>query len=176
MSTAENIELTKSYITKALFSLMESAPYEEISISDIAKKAGVGRATLYRHFKTKEDIVREYFEAETAAFIKAIPQSPSTLDDFYEMIFTSFSQLRQEKKAFQLLIAAHMESYYLEFLNRMLTENYSKVGDAALPYTAYHVAGSLCNVSLEWVRRDCAESVRQITDAYFKLLLPILPQ
>ena len=176
MSTAENIELTKSYITKALFALMESAPYEEIPISDIAKKAGVGRATFYRHFKTKEDIVREYFEAEVAAFQRALPKAPETADDYYEMLFTSFSQLKQEKRAFQMLLAAHMESFYLDYMNRMLALNYEKVSGDSFPFTAYHIAGSICNISLEWVRRDCAESVRQITDEYFKLLLPILPQ
>lgn len=175
MSTQENIELTRRYITEALFALMEQTPYEKISISDITKKAGVGRATFYRHFKTKDEIVREYFESKTAAFLKSAPNTPTCADDYYEMIFTSFAQLKQQKKAFQRLMDAHMEGYYLDYMNRKLVLNFSKVESDAFSYVPYHVAGSICNVSLEWIRRDCAESVKQITDTYFHLLLPQLP-
>ena len=172
MSTAENIEMSKSYITDALFSLMEEAPYDNISISDICKKAGVGRATFYRHFKTKEEVVKEYFVAKTATFLKAVPGEPNRRDDYYEIVFTAFSQLKQEKKAFQRLIEAHLESFYLDYMNRMLVLNFSQQAYTDFHYTAYHLAGSLCNVSLEWVRRDCAESVKYMTDSYFELLFP----
>lgn len=172
MSTAENIELTKSYITGALFSLMEETPYEEISISDIAKKAGVGRATFYRHFKAKDDIVRDYFVAETNTLLKSVPHEPVSRDDYYEVIFTAFSQLKQEKKVFQRLIDAHLETFYLEYMNRMLTLNFAQNGFSDFSYAPYHAAGSLCNVSLAWVKRDCAESVKHMADEYFGLLFP----
>ena len=29
-----------------------------VTLSEVAKRAGVGRATLYRHFKTREDLIR----------------------------------------------------------------------------------------------------------------------
>ncbi len=50
-------EYTKHYIVQALFKLMGSYAYEKISVTDIAEKAGVGRATFYRYFKRKEDVI-----------------------------------------------------------------------------------------------------------------------
>ena len=50
-------EYTRYYIVQALFKLMASYEYEKISVTDIAEKAGVGRATFYRYFKRKEDII-----------------------------------------------------------------------------------------------------------------------
>lgn len=176
MSTAENTELTKSYITEALFSLMKQTPFEEISVSDITKKAGVGRATFYRHFKTKEDVVREYFVSETSTFLKSIPHNPTGPDDLYEIVFTAFSQLRQEKTVFQRLIDAHMEAFYYDYMNRMLVQNFKTNGYSDFAYAPYHVAGSLCNVSLAWVKRDCAESVKYMADAYCRLLFPVIKQ
>lgn len=170
MSTKENIELTKFYITDALFYLMEETSYEKISISDIAKKAGVGRATFYRHFKTKDDIVREYFVIKSKAFSQAIAQTPSNSDDYYENIFTAFSLLKKEKRAFQCLLAAHMESFYLDYVNKMMADHFAANGYSALHYMPYHIAGSLCNISLEWVRRDCEESVKAMADEFFAVL------
>lgn len=170
MSTAENIELTKSYITEALFALMEKKPYDSISVSDIVKKAGIGRATFYRYYKAKEDIIREYFVLETSAFVRSVPQDPQNIDDFYEIIFTAFSLLKQEKIAFRRLIDAHMESFYYEYMNRMLVLNFSQNRYSDFFYAPYHIAGSLCNVSIAWVKRDCQESVKQMADAYCKYL------
>ena len=44
-------DYTRHYIITALFKLMSDYDYGEISVTDIAKKAGVGRATFYRYFK-----------------------------------------------------------------------------------------------------------------------------
>ncbi len=59
-------EYTRHYIVQALFKLMSEYNYEKISVKDIAEKAGVGRATFYRHFKRKEDIILFYFEHYTS--------------------------------------------------------------------------------------------------------------
>ena len=176
MSTKENIDLTKSYITSALFCLMNKKPYEEIAISDITKKAGVGRATFYRHFKTKDDIVREYFVARTNDFLQDISLISDNPDDIYENIFTAFSHLKKEKDTFKCLLAAHMGSYYLDYVNDMLSKNWENTRYPSSPYLPYHIAGSLCNISLEWIRRDCKESVKAMADEYFAILFPVSPK
>ena len=53
-------EYTRYYIVQALFKLMSSYEYNKISVTEIAEKAGVGRATFYRYFKRKEDIIVYY--------------------------------------------------------------------------------------------------------------------
>ena len=62
-------EYTKHYIVQALFKLMSGFSYDKISVTDIAEKAGVGRATFYRYFKRKEDVILYYFEHNTKVFI-----------------------------------------------------------------------------------------------------------
>ena len=48
------------YIIDSLFALMKKKKYEDISITDITNKAGVGRVSFYRNFNTKEDIIRAW--------------------------------------------------------------------------------------------------------------------
>lgn len=168
MKKEENIEISKSYIATALFELMEENDYEAISISDIAKKAGVSRATFYRHFDTKDQIVRDYFISETNTFLKNVKGDLLHSDDLYEMLFTSFSQLKQQKKIFQRLMDAHMEEVYLNYLNEMLRMNFAS--EKKFRYLSECLSGSLYNMSLEWVKNDCRESVKYMTDGYFKIL------
>ena len=47
-------DYTRHYIITALFKLMSDYDYSEISVTDIAKKAGVGRALFIDILKRKK--------------------------------------------------------------------------------------------------------------------------
>ena len=49
------------YVAQALVLLLGEKPYAKISVKEIAERAGVNRATYYRHFETKDDVVRHYY-------------------------------------------------------------------------------------------------------------------
>lgn len=48
------------HITAALLELLREKPMEDISISELCEYAGIGRASFYRNFNSKEDILRAY--------------------------------------------------------------------------------------------------------------------
>ena len=48
------------HITDALLKLLREKPMEEISISELCEQAGIGRASFYRNFNSREDILRAY--------------------------------------------------------------------------------------------------------------------
>lgn len=62
-------DYTRHYIIQALFRLMNEYRYDKISVTDIAQKAGVGRATFCRYFKSKEDVILFYFEYNKTKFV-----------------------------------------------------------------------------------------------------------
>jgi len=54
------VERTKSWIFDALMLLMDEKPYDKITVSDIAEKAGVARPTFYRNFDDKDEVIMQY--------------------------------------------------------------------------------------------------------------------
>lgn len=48
------------HITDALLKLLKEKPIGDISISELCELAGIGRASFYRNFKSKEDILQRY--------------------------------------------------------------------------------------------------------------------
>lgn len=46
--------------------LFAEAPYAEVQVEDIARRAGVGKPTLYRYFSSKEALYLEIFDAALA--------------------------------------------------------------------------------------------------------------
>lgn len=50
------------HITNALISLMEKHSIHVLSISQICDEAQVGRASFYRNFQSKEDVLKKYLQ------------------------------------------------------------------------------------------------------------------
>lgn len=48
------------HLTEAFLSLFAQKPISDISISELVCKAGVGRASFYRNYNCKEDILKAY--------------------------------------------------------------------------------------------------------------------
>ena len=79
-------EYTRHYIVQALFKLMSEYRYDKISVTDIARKAGVGRATFYRYFKSKEDVILFYFAHNTRLFVRGQHYMPRCKEDYVKVV------------------------------------------------------------------------------------------
>jgi AcrR family transcriptional regulator len=51
------VTATRDRLTIAAFELFEAQGYEQTTIDDIASRAGVGRTTFFRTFRTKDEVV-----------------------------------------------------------------------------------------------------------------------
>lgn len=54
-------EQSARMIEAALFELMDEKAFEQITVSEIVKRADVARRTFYRLYKRKEDVIHCYF-------------------------------------------------------------------------------------------------------------------
>ena len=50
------------HMTESLLTLLENKAIEDISISELCDNAGIGRASFYRNFNSKEDILRAHID------------------------------------------------------------------------------------------------------------------
>lgn len=157
-------EYTRHYIVQALFLLMNEYEYEKISVTDIAAKAGVGRATFYRYFKRKEDVIEFYFTHNTKEFLFEQRYYPRCKADYLSIVRNVFEKFRKNKDCFKLIKRAHLDYLYLDFLNRNFTANFQKEHDGENVYAPYLYAGMLFNVSMRWLENDCADSIETLAE------------
>ncbi len=61
--TSGRIKKTRDSIAESLVSLIENNNYGEITIQEIASGCNISRRTVYRHFKTKDEILRYSFRS-----------------------------------------------------------------------------------------------------------------
>ncbi|RJE89624.1 TetR/AcrR family transcriptional regulator [Paenibacillus sp. 1011MAR3C5] len=56
----EGQQQSKEWITLSLLYLMETKAYSDIKVTEIAKKSGLARQTIYRNYEDKDDILYDY--------------------------------------------------------------------------------------------------------------------
>lgn len=157
-------EYTRHYIVQSLFKLMASYEYEKINVTDIAEKAGVGRATFYRYFKRKEDVIRYYFEHNKRIFIFDRHFYPRCKEDYIKTVTQLFTLFKQNKEPLQLLRRAHLEYIYLDYLNENFNALFKSEYGEKPSYAPYLYAGMLFNVSMAYLDNDCADDVTALAD------------
>lgn len=92
----------RDLILDAMQDLMNAAPNSSISVSDIAKKAGIGKGSVYYYFNSKNDIIEAVIERSYAIAIeksKEMVSSPD-LDAFtkMEILFRTCMEASSELK------------------------------------------------------------------------------
>lgn len=161
---------TKYYIVEALFKLMHIKEYHQINVTDITKKAGVGRATFYRYFKTKEDVLIYYFDYNKTLFSNEQKFIPRCKEDYLHIIKNVFIKLKENQEPFKLLLKSHLEFLYLDYLNTNFISLFQDNQYSSNSYSSLGYAGMLFNISLKWVQDNCETPVNEIALAVLNII------
>ena len=70
--------------------LLKKKPFSEITVSDLVKKSGASRASFYRNYQSKEQIVDEYLEQ---IFGTIIDQYPISAENIREQVLNIFTEI-----------------------------------------------------------------------------------
>jgi AcrR family transcriptional regulator len=92
----------KQAIVEAAISLFSAQGYENTSIEQIARAAGVGKGTVYSYFQTKKDIIKGFCEYEIEKIhlelVKRSNQDDSILQQMLVIYMTEFHHVTQNKE------------------------------------------------------------------------------
>ena len=85
---------TRKAITAAAVSLFSTKGYDKASIEDIARAAGIGKATIYTYFPTKDEIFLSYCDEELKDSFAQFTAHPSAdgklIDQLIEFFMIKF--------------------------------------------------------------------------------------
>lgn len=84
----DNLDLrqrkTRRQLTQALVELMEERPFQELSVTDICRRAMVHRTTFYAHFNDKQELLHYLLtQLERTCIDACIPQDAPTPREFF---------------------------------------------------------------------------------------------
>lgn len=157
----------KELYTDALFALLKKQAYQDISIVDLVKKSGASRASFYRNYISKDQIVEEYCEQVIGSIIDDYPISSANIR---EQVRSIFQRILDQKDKLILLRDADL----LNRLDRYVFEGTLKqihLNDVLNNrYQPYFFAGAASALIKAWVQYNFEESPDEITDIFLRSL------
>lgn len=157
-----NLKRSKGYIVEALLYLMKKEKFENITITDIAKKAGVNRITFYRNFNSKEEILKCYLDDVTDNFIQT-SKILYTPDDFQSYITNLFTHLEKNRDIGTLLYKSNMIHFLKDEFDRIFL---AKAKNPNEIYNYAFVSGGLYNLYYYWIKNDFKETPQELSNMF----------
>ena len=126
--TNEDLEQRRWEITEAAIPLFLEKGYPETSMREIARKAGVGKSTLYDYFPTKDDIIIFIVEEQLKDLISRaqaiINQEKSAVERLHEVMHMHLDFLLHNK-AFYLRLMMEAQRLKSESQQRIQIQRYA---------------------------------------------------
>lgn len=158
----ESANLTRECITTALFMLSDEKSYDEITITDIAERAGVSRMAYYRNYKSKDDIVLSFLKERGGEIADLIKNSGKDLRGILMYVGEFFVENAALIKAIRYANLGNKAIGYMYDTIRELfpSSAENKVSEYS---TTFHIGGVVW-VFTQWLASGMKEDVNEIVD------------
>jgi AcrR family transcriptional regulator len=166
-------KITQESILIALLSLMEKQPFTQITITQIAKVAGVSRMAFYRNHASKEDVIVRHLADLYEEFNEIVRQMKSP--DKHGMVTLFFAFFKKKSAFIEKLVESRLAHLFFEQLVNQVAEFFqthedkAKDNPAHVRYIAHFTAGGLYSVLLEWIKNNTRESVEEVTQLVMEI-------
>lgn len=160
-----NIEanaITKECIESALILLMKEKSFQEISITDITKKAGVSRTAYYRNYSSKEDILSKYLQNIIEETSKILT-SYNPLTETYKSWIAFLENMEKYASKYKLLLSAGYGNTILDQFKKCFNKGIT-IDQTELYYSNCYWAGALYTVLTEWINNDMATPKSKVAE------------
>jgi AcrR family transcriptional regulator len=169
-STDPRTAQTVRQIDAAFLGMMQRRAYSGIRVSDISKKAGVGRATFYAHYASKHELLRSQLRRVVVPMLIEHPEAPYLFDCtvFFEHIAHARFTYRSLMTGPSRLIAERIVRDCLEERVRSALARGAEFAEiTAIPR---FVAAALLTLVVWWVENDLRLSPARMQNAYQALV------
>lgn len=151
-----------NHLTEAFLALLAQKPIEDISISELVDTAGVGRASFYRNYERKEDILKAYLDTLFREWTDEFDKNSEVL--LSEHIRTMIAHFEKHRAFYQLLNERGL-TYLLKNVIIGICgpkPEYEKTQAYAAAFVAYTLYGWID----VWFQRGMVESADEIAELF----------
>lgn len=161
-------QTVREAIALSLIQLMKNKTFSQITISEIAQKAGVSRSSIYRNFNSKEEILNCYIHDLYHNFFQneAIPQQFHKNVDRTQFLLPRFYFIKKHHDVFSVLHKNGMLYYIFEQMSPELILLLSGLDSAISPYYISMYAGSYAAIIGHWINNDFKETEEEMVKIF----------
>jgi AcrR family transcriptional regulator len=184
--TDKRVTRTGQALQAALLELMVEFGYERLSVQQILDRAGVGRATFYLHFRSKEDLLRGSFELlrghlEEGWHRTQANRARESLPLSFSLIF--FQHVDSHRKLYRAVVGREsgviVERQMRRLLADLIREDLRSQAGSALTgvevdLAAQYITGAILAIVTWWLDRNVKLSAEEIDRVFRQMTIPAL--
>lgn len=154
--TDRRAQRSRDLILEALFQLMLERGYERLTIQNLIDRAGVGRATFYAHFQSKDELL-----AASIGRLRGWLEQAGRARGDEPLGFTLpfFQHLASHRRIYEMTVARDSETSVERHVKQMLTElvrqdlrrRHAPVTGTRLDLATHYVVGALWSSFIWWM-------------------------
>lgn len=178
--TDRRVIKTKHAIFKAFVELLNEKDVNQITITDIAKKANINRKTFYNYYSDAYEVMEEIESLTVEAFINNMGTVEFTnMADFLTEIFIKFTEtVNKDLEFFNLLFKTNNRSFLIvkivEALKEYVQKRIEESNELDIPrfevVSNFYLSGVL-SVYMNWFMNNYDQSIEEISALLTELVL-----
>jgi AcrR family transcriptional regulator len=156
----------------ALMELTADHGYEAVTVSAISERAMVNRATFYRYYEGKEDLLLRGLDELYDSFVDAAPPEPAGDRASPAALVESLRFIRAHSRFYQRMLGSDGDSRFADRMRRYhrsiiaprverflkaTSKDESELEDSALQPIIDTAVGAFEGTVLGWLGRDCSD-------------------
>ena len=169
---------SREMLLDGLVELMSKSGYERLTIQNLLDCTGVGRATFYSHFKSKDDLLASSVARLRAGLVKAWKTMPGRRLGF---TLPFFKHLASHRRIYQMTVVRDSEVSVKRHIQHMLrdlvredltTLRVSVQADKSIDLATQYVSGALWSTIVWWMGSASELSPEEINVLFQSLVFP----
>ncbi|WBF53479.1 TetR/AcrR family transcriptional regulator [Macrococcoides canis] len=166
-SNEESNRVTRECIEIAFINLLSEKNVDKITISEIAKKAGVSRSALYRNYESKEAIL-DAITSQLTEFTNEWMKKVIVEDQTYDLYVEIFVKIREEHRLFSLILKSGILDRNYTNIKDFIWNKYSN-NNSKVRHILLGGAGLILHIIQNWYMEGMNESNTEMAELCYNL-------
>lgn len=169
-------DLTKQALIASFKKLLETEPFDKITISDITNDCGLSRQTFYYHFRDIFDMIRWIYNSESLNEIGGRGGYGTWQDKIRELFDYTLNNKSLILGTFNSKCRNDLVGYYMDVSIRKISDIVEMKSDGDIAekdkkFIASVYAYAFVGIMVDWISDGMKESSEKMVDRVYKIVM-----
>lgn len=169
-------DLTKQTLITSFKKLLETEPFDKITISDITNDCGLSRQTFYYHFRDIFDMIRWIYNSESLNEIGGRGGYGTWQDKIRELFDYTLNNKSLILGTFNSKCRNDLVGYYMDVSIRKISDIMEMKSDGDIAekdkkFIASVYAYAFVGIMVDWISDGMKESSEEMVDRVYKIVM-----
>ena len=166
------VRRTQHLLAEALIALTLEKGYEAVTIRDITERAGIGYATFFRHYRDKDELLKDVLDVVLTELTSMFSAKQTDLDPVTVGVLL-FRYVQERSEVIRVLLRSHaLLEHVVEVATQNVLSEHTPLPESLVPpeIAAYHIVTASISLIRWWLTHDMPYPPEQMGVIYHELI------